>query len=192
MSVTLTPRQSELADAALVVVAREGLPGLSFRAVAAEAGCSLGSVQKAFPSKQVMVTAAFERLRESAAPLPASEPGRPTLRGWLVELLLGILPLDDRRRAAQRQGDAFAQQALVDPDIAAAIAASDAQVRGLLASLVQRAQHEGELPASTDPEATAWVVLAIAQGLAAQLLYAPMPEDEVRSRLNGVLGALLE
>lgn len=191
MAVTLTPRQRELADAALAVVAREGLPGLSFRAVAAEAGCSLGSVQKAFPSKQVMVTAAFERLREAAAPLPASEPGRPTLRGWLVELLLGILPLDDRRRAAQRQGDAFAQQALTDPDIAAAIAASDTEVRGLLASLVRRAQSEDEVGALVDPETTAWAVLAIAQGLAAQLLYAPIPEEDVRSRLTSVVGALL-
>ena len=135
----LTPRQAELADAALRIVARDGLVAVSFRAVAAEAGWSLGAVQKAFPSKVRMLAAAFARLRDRAAPIPPGEPGRPTLAGWLVELLLGILPLDLDRTAAQRQGDAFAQLALLDPDVAQAVAASDAQVRAS-ASLVAGAR----------------------------------------------------
>ena len=191
MTATLTPRQSELADAALRIVARDGLVAVSFRSVAAEAGWSVGAVQKAFPSKDRMLAAAFARLRERAAPLPPGEPGRPTLAGWLVELLLGILPLDLDRTAAQRQGDAFAQLALLDPEVAQAVADSDAQVRGLLASLVGRARAEGEVGDRVDPATTAWAVLALAQGLAAQLLYAPEPEDVVRERLEVVVPALL-
>ncbi len=187
----LSPRQAEFADAALQVIARDGLSGASFRTVAAQAGRSLGSLQKAFPSKELLMTAAFARLREQAAPLPAGEPGRPTLKGWLVELLIGILPLDDARLAAQRQGDAFAQHALTDPAIGAAIAESDDEVRGLLASLVSRARAEGEIPATVDPAATAWAVLALAQGLAAQLLYRPEPEAAVRDRLDQAVQALL-
>ncbi|WP_188667888.1 TetR/AcrR family transcriptional regulator [Tersicoccus solisilvae] len=187
----LTRRQSELADAALRIIARDGMAALSFRAVAAEAACSLGSVQKAFASKDLMLAAGFARLRQEAAPLPPGEPGRPTLRAWLVALLLGILPLDARRRATQRQGDAFAQQALTDPAIAAAIADSDAEVRGLLASLVTRARAEGEVPAHVDPVTTAWAVLALAQGLAMQLLYRPEPEADVRVRLDATVAALL-
>ncbi|MEH0109428.1 TetR family transcriptional regulator C-terminal domain-containing protein [Tersicoccus sp. MR15.9] len=188
----LTERQQELADAALRIIGRDGMPALSFRSVAAEAACSLGSVQKAFPSKERMLAASFARLRENAAPLPPGEPGRPTLRAWLVSLLLGILPLDDERRAAQRRGDAFAQQALADPGIAGAIAQSDAQVRGLLASLIGRAQAEGEIPLHVDPEIAAWSILALAQGLAAQLLYRPEFEGELRARLDVTVGALLD
>lgn len=187
----LSPRQEELADAALRILSRDGLPAVSFRAVAAEAGWSLGAVQKAFPSKDRMLAATFARLRERGAPMPPGEPGRPTLRAWLVSLLLGILPLDARRAAAQRQGDAFAQWALIDPDIAAAIAESDDQVRGLLASLVARARAESEVPPHVDPDETAWAVLALAQGLAAQLLYRPDPEEQVRRRLDTVIGSLL-
>lgn len=190
-SMELTARQTELADAALAVIADAGLPGLSFRAVAARAQCSLGSVQKAFPSKERMLAAAFGRLRERSVPLPDGEPGRPTVREWFVELLLRILPLDDERRAAQRQGDAFAQHALDDPDLASAIASSDAHLRSLLASLVARARSEGEVGARVDPDVTAWAVLAVAQGLAAQLLYDPESEDAVRARLDVALAALL-
>ena len=191
MSVDLTPRQSELADSALRIVARDGMEALSFRAVAAEAGCSLGSVQKAFPSKQRMLSAAFLRLRQTAAPLPPGEPGRPQLKDWLVALLLGILPLDQARRDAQRQGDAFAQRAETDPDIATAITESDSQVRGLLASLVARARSEGEVPEGVDPDVTAWAVLALAQGLAAQLSSEPQLESEISKRLDATITTLL-
>lgn len=187
----LSARQEQLVDAALRIVARDGLPAASFRAVAAEAGCSLGAVQKAFPSKDMMVSAAFSRLRERAAPFPAGEPGRPTLRAWLVELLVSILPLDEDRHAAQRQGDAFAQWALTEPPVAAAIAESDQQVRTLLASLVARACSEEEIPAHVDPSVTSWAILALGQGIASQLLYAQEPEDEIRSRLDATIGALL-
>ena len=191
MGMELTARQTELADAALRIIARDGMAGLSFRAVAAEAGWSLGAVQKAFSSKDRMLAAAFARLRENAAPLPPGEPGRPTLRQWLVALLLGILPLDPQRSAAQLQGDAFAQRALIDPPIGRAIAESDTELRRLLASLVARARSEGEVPRHVDPETTAWAVLALAQGLAAQLLYQPEREDSVSERLNLTIGALL-
>lgn len=191
MRVDLTPRRSKLADSALRIVARNGMEALSFRAVAAEAGCSLGSVQKAFPSKERMLSAAFSRLRQTAAPLPPGEPGRPQLKDWLVALLLGILPLDQARRDAQRQGDAFAQRTETDPDIAAAIAESDSQVRELLASLVARARSEGEVPEGVDPDMTAWAVLALAQGLAAQLSYEPQLESEIKKRLDATITTLL-
>ena len=160
--------------------------------MAAEAGCSLGAVQKAFSSKELLLSAAFSRLRETAGGIPPGEPGRPTLHGWLLRLLMGLLPLDDRRRAAQRQGDAFSQWALQTPSVAAAIAESDEHLRQLLAGLVARARAEGEIPSRVDPEVTAWSVLALAQGLAAQLLYAPRPEAEVESRLSAALSALLD
>lgn len=187
----LSARQTQFADVVLRIVARDGLSAVSFRVVAAEAGCSLGAVQKAFPTKDALLSAAFARLRERTAPLPAGEPGRPTLRGWLVDLLLAILPLDEERRAAQQQGDAFAQWSLTTPEAAAAIAASDDHLRALLASLVARARAEEEIRAHVDPDVTAWTILALAQGLASQLLYAPEPEDTIRGRLDAAIGALL-
>lgn len=54
-----------------------------------------------------------------------------------------------------------------------------------------RAHAEKEIPAHVDPAATAWALLALAQGSASQLLYAPEPDAEVRLRFDAVVGALL-
>ena len=61
----LTPRQAEFSDAALRLLAREGWPPVSFGTVAAEAGMSLGAVQKAFASKNDLLSAMFSRLRRT-------------------------------------------------------------------------------------------------------------------------------
>ena len=187
----LTARQAELADAALAVIARDGLGALSFRALAAAAGCSVGAVQKAFPAKTAMLAAAFERLRARAVPLPEGGPGRPTMRAWTVELLIRFLPLDAERAEAHRLGAAFGQLAGRDAEIATALAESDARIEGLLASLVARARAEGEIDPPADPATTAWAILALAQGTASQLESRPLPEADVRARLDAAVGALL-
>lgn len=187
----LTSRQTEFADAALRLLAREGMASVTFRTVAAEARMSLGAVQKAFPSKDVMLRVMFARLRETASGTALVEPGRPTLRGWLVELMVSVLPLDESRRGAELQGAAFAERAAFDPSIAAAVAASDQELRGAIARLVRRAQAESEVAASVDPDAAAWAVLAFMQGMASQLLYDPASEDTVRRQCQRVVEAVL-
>lgn len=187
----VTPRQAEFADAALRVLARGGMAAVSFRTVAAEAGMSLGAVQKAFSSKDVMLRAMFARLRAVAAAPALAEPGRPTLRRWLVELMLTVLPIDEARRAAELQGVAFCERAAFDPALAEAVTASDRELRHMLASLVRRARAEGEVADAVDPDAIAWAVLAFMQGMASQLLYDPVPESIVRRQCEHVVEGLL-
>lgn len=187
----LTPRQTEFADAALRVLVREGMGAVSFRTVAAEAGMSVGAVQKAFPTKDEMLRAMFARLRATASAPVLSEPGRPTLSGWLVDLMVAVLPLDAARRAAELQGAAFAERAAFDPVIADAVASSDRELRAAIAGLVNRARAEGEVPGSVDADAVGWGVLAFMQGMASQLLYDPAPEDDVRRQCEWVVDGLL-
>lgn len=188
---SLSARQNELADAGLAIVAEAGMSAVSFRSVASAAGWSLGAVQKAFASKDELVRAMFIRLRESAQAIPPGEPGRPRLRSWLVELFIAMLPLDDRRRALTLQGAAFGDRAPFDPAVGRAIAASDAELRRLLAALISRAQSEGEVNSAVDANITAWTLLGMANGWAAQLLYDPLPQAEVRHRLDLVIAQLL-
>lgn len=187
----LTPRQAELADAALRILGRDGLAAVSFRSVATESGWSLGAVQKAFASKAAMDTALLERMRASSVAMPPGEPGRPTLRAWLVELMLAVLPLDAGRREATLRGSAFGDRAAFDPSIGRVIRESDEGIRGLVASLVRRAQSEGEVPAVLDPEHVAWAFLALATGAATQLLYDPAEEKAVRERVDAAVAGLL-
>lgn len=188
---SLSPRQVELADAALALVSRDGMSAVTFRAVAGESGWSLGAVQKAFASKDQLTAAMFERIRDTAAPLPPGEPGRPTLAAWLVELHLRLLPLDEERRLAYVRAAAFTDRAAFDPAVAAAVAASDRGIVEQLSGLVRRAAAEGEIAPALDPESIGWGFLAHAQGTAGQLLCAPVDESVVRERVTGLVAALL-
>lgn len=187
----LTARQSELADAALRILGRDGMAAVSFRAVATESGWSLGAVQKAFASKADLDAAVLQRLRESSVTMPPGEPGRPTLQGWLVELALAVLPLDPARREATLRGAAFADRAAFDESIGRTLAEGDATIRGLVARLVSRAGAEGEVPAELDPDRVAWAFLALVTGAATQLLYDPAQEDDVRVRVDAAVRGLL-
>lgn len=188
---TLSPRQADYADAALAVLSRDGLAGVSFRTVAAESGRSLGAIQKAFPSKADLLTAMFARLRDTAVPLPAGEPGRPTLVGWLVDLFLSMQPLDDERRAAYTRSSAFTDHALREPAVAEAITAGDAEIRERLVSLVRRAQAEGEVSTTVDADSAMWAFVALAQGTASQLLLDPALAAGLRDRVRHAVTALL-
>lgn len=127
-----------------------------------------------------------------AAPLPKQPPpGEPTLVEWLTELFLLTQPLDDARRTSSAKASAFSDLAITDPPIGAAIAASDAEIAGLLASLVQRSQLMGETSRSVDPDTVAWAFLALAQGSASRLLYAPHASGLVSTRARAMITAML-
>lgn len=186
-----TPRAADFADAALRLVVRDGLAGVSYRTVAAEAGWSVGAVQKAFPAKRDLLEAALRRAREAVPASIDAEPGRPTLHAWLTRLLLGTLPLDDERRRVTLVGVAFADRAPYDPGLAGILSTWDAQTRGLLGMLFARAVAEGELHPGIDHGQLARTLLAFAAGLGAQLLYDPAPEPEVHALVDRAVQALL-
>lgn len=186
-----TERVAELADAALRIVVRDGMAAVSFRAVAAESGWSLGAVQKAFASKQELLEAVVARAQELVVTDVSRAPGEPDLHTWLVGLVLQMLPLDPPRRAAVLVGVAYADRAGVDPALGATLAASDAGIRGMLVALVGRARSRGEVAPALADEDVVRAVLALASGLAAQLLYDPRPEVDVRAHVAAVLGVLL-
>ena len=53
-------RKTEILDAALRIIARDGLSALTMRALASEAGIPLGATTYYFPSKSALITEAFQ------------------------------------------------------------------------------------------------------------------------------------
>lgn len=183
----MTARRAEFADAALRIVARDGLPGLSFRTVAKESGWSLGAVQKAFATKQELLRAALERSQTAVTGAFSAEPAKPTLERWLINLVLATLPIDKARRAAVVIGVAFADRAPFDEEIAASIRSGDEEIRAQLVRLFAWRRTEGELHARLDDVALVRFILAFSGGLAAQLLYDPLPATEVEALVAAVI-----
>src|SRR5699024_2831435 len=90
-----------LADALTRVVAREGITGVSVRAVAAEAGVSGGTVQHYFPTRAEMIRYAMEWTSAQVEKRLTDIPRWGEVREWTGRILLELMPLSADRRRVQ-------------------------------------------------------------------------------------------
>ena len=65
--VKASERRGQLVAAARVVLSRDGVAGTTLRAVAAEATVPLGTLHYVFPSKELLITAVLEDIREEVS-----------------------------------------------------------------------------------------------------------------------------
>ena len=188
----MSPDREQFADAVLTIVGRAGYSAVSFRTVAAEAGWSLGALQKAFATKDDLLYAALTLAQRRAEQrIALAPPGQPTLHAWLVNLVMETLPLDHERRNGCLMDAAFAERAAFTPRLAASIVEWDAAMRDQLVMLFRGHQQAGALDTRLDSEMLARSLLALAAGLAMQLLYEPRPDSDVRALLDESVGSLL-
>jgi AcrR family transcriptional regulator len=112
-------RRSSLAEAVWRVIRREGLDGASVRAVAREAGLSMGSLRHYFGTHSELLIFAMrmviDRIERRVAGLHVPDDPRRAAETVLLELL----PLDGERHAENEVWLAFTARALVDPALRA-------------------------------------------------------------------------
>ena len=71
----MSDRRTRILDAALAVLGRDGISGVSMRAVAREADLSLGLANYYFSDKHGLIVAALERIADADAAMVADRPG---------------------------------------------------------------------------------------------------------------------
>src|ERR671914_794026 len=152
----LAARRRQILDAALVCFSRRGFHQASMQAIFEESGLSPGAVYRYFKSKEEIVEAiAMETLGGFAAALEAGPPGRPDeLMGRILDTIEAVELRDHRLRLALQVWG----EALFNPAVAAL-------VRKAIEVLHERVAAELECD---DPQATARVLVAIAQGSVVQ------------------------
>ncbi|MGY1601433.1 TetR/AcrR family transcriptional regulator [Geodermatophilus sp. SYSU D00815] len=108
-------RRDELGDAVWRVVRRDGLAGATVRAVAAEAGTSVGALRHWFTTQSELLTFAMARVGDQVR----ARIGALDLSGdrWsaVLRLLAELVPVDAQRRAESEVWLAFVAQSQVDP-----------------------------------------------------------------------------
>lgn len=158
-------RRTALADAMVVIVAEHGLEAATVRAIAEAAGVSIGTVQHYFPSKDEFLVYAYRHTGEQLAARVDEIVARArSTRGAIRDILLELLPLDARRRAALRVGIAFSTRAMTEPQLADVLRDDlDELRRGLAEGFA-----EAKLP---EPKREAAIAIAVVDGLATQLLF---------------------
>ncbi|WP_329066469.1 TetR/AcrR family transcriptional regulator [Amycolatopsis sp. NBC_01480] len=116
----VTAQRELLSGAVWQVLAEEGLPGLTVRAVAARAGCTSGLVMHTFPTKRALLLHARELLHErTAARADALQDAGGEPRAVLRDVLLRAVTLTPEAADEARVWVGFLAAALADPELAA-------------------------------------------------------------------------
>ncbi|MBZ2199060.1 TetR/AcrR family transcriptional regulator [Occultella gossypii] len=177
-------RRAEIAEAALRVVLREGLDGVTVRGIATEAGWSTGSLRHYFANQHELqayvMTAATETLRNRVLPRVQ----RPRTSGSAVERVVSIvaemLPLDAQRHEEYALWAAVTEWERRHPPAGGSRTWHDQRalyrqcVAALRGQATTRRLEDVGLP-HPDPEVEEWaaVLHTFVDGLASQLVNTP-------------------
>ncbi|WP_051046040.1 TetR/AcrR family transcriptional regulator [Nocardiopsis alkaliphila] len=181
-------RRRLIAEALHRIAARDGLEGVSVRSVAAEATVSAGAVQREFGTKDKLlrfalqvsveeVVGQFGRIRVG--------PGRMAFTDALHQVLVDLLPTDERRLARARIWTAFYARAAVDAAFSDTIAELNVRTRSSLIALLDYARRQGELAPEVDVEKVSELLLVLIDGL--WMAGARLPEE---AELDGPMAAI--
>lgn len=190
-----------MAAAAIRVMQRHGLDGVTVRGVAAEAGWSTGSLRHYFASQRELqehvVAAATDLLRDRVLPrVSRPRPGLSVIE-VVAQVLEELLPLDERRRGEYTVWVAIVEWERRHPPVCGSRTWADqrALYRECVARLRGHAVSSDQVvPLVVDPEVDVWAPLlhTFVDGLASQLVNTPgeMPPDRARSLLRSLLSAV--
>lgn len=166
-------RRATLAAALWSLVERRGVGAVTARAVAAEAGLSVGALQHYFPSRGDLIVFAMEevdaRARRRIAALDLASPSRPAVQ----ELLEQLLPLDEQRRLEAEVWFALTSEAQAHPAVAAHRRQVDEALRHAARWAVAALARAGHLAPRRDPATEAVRLHALLDGLTVQAIVRP-------------------
>ncbi len=181
--VDLEQRRQDVAQAVWRVVRRSGLAAASVRAVAQEAGLSVGSLRHYFGEQRELQAYAFrliiERYENRLAQVPADLP----LRERIEQVMWALLPVTPEQIEEEQVRLEFLIQSRIDPELSAIVADDRDQALLMVHDMLHLLRDAGQAPADFDIEAAAVEFLALLDGLAqaAAINPAAMPGDRLRA-----------
>lgn len=163
-------RREIFAAAALRVIMREGLAGLTVRAVAAEAGYTTGALTHYFRSKDQLLIEASElsarlvrdRMERAARTADALEAIR--------KVAALALPLTSEIRGYWRIWLGYWERSSYDDEVSRVMRLRYDEWRGRLEALLRRAQAEGEVARHVNPREAAEALVALVDGVGVQVV----------------------
>jgi AcrR family transcriptional regulator len=192
-------RRSQLAQAVWRIVMRDGVARASVRAVAKEAGLSMGSVRHFFASHdQLLLFAVAELVEQARRRIERRTPARMSLLAEgrplaaVAALLEEVLPLDAERQTEATVWAAFTTPPATNPEIAAIREQVDEGVRTVCRNVLDALQEFGRLHADRHRRIEIERMHALLDGLTIHLTLEPtrLDPDLVRSIILTHLGEL--
>ncbi|MDZ4370411.1 MAG: TetR family transcriptional regulator C-terminal domain-containing protein [Phenylobacterium sp.] len=163
-------RRKLFAAAALAVIAREGLEGLTMREVAKEAGFTTGALTHYFQSKDEVLIAASEAGADVVRPEMDEAATGASAREALRDLLYTILPTSTAMKAQWRFWVAFWERGAHSPQVQRVMRERYFEYTNRVAAVIRRSQEQGETPREVDAERVAREIIALIDGIGVQVL----------------------
>jgi AcrR family transcriptional regulator len=175
-------RREELIDAAIVVIARDGLPGATTRRITEQAGLALGAFHYAFRSKDELLAAVIERIVDAVAAVLRRVETQPSdgLAATTDALVTGFWEFTESTPELQLAVYELTVHALRDPKLHSLAVQQYERYADAVEQVLERVAG---LPGGTSRRDLARFVVATIDGLVLQSLVHPDPEA-ARRRLR--------
>lgn len=190
-------RRRQILGGVGVVARRDGLGNVTIQRTALAAGISVGLVQHYYPSKDALLTDAFDDVRSAIAARVDVEITRAEQRSDRIEQMLAsglsqLLPLDSHRLDEVYLAHAFAGLALEQRPLREHLASANAELQQQVTSALDNGKDCGEVVESLNTSEAAYALLSLTDGLAARLLVEDKPVDRASATaaLDGAVAAL--
>jgi TetR/AcrR family transcriptional regulator, transcriptional repressor of bet genes len=169
----LSPRHAEIVDAAVRVIARDGLSGASLRSIAREIGYTTGVVMHHFKDKEELLVAAAEAVFGPYADLLAEALAMEDSFEGLRRISVIPLPTTRAKQAIPRLYAQAIASAESEPAFADACRRRYTAIRQGLQSLLAKGQQNGSFKDNFDPAAQCDLLCAMIDGLALHAVSEP-------------------
>jgi TetR/AcrR family transcriptional regulator, transcriptional repressor of bet genes len=158
-------RRRQVAEALMRTVAARGLARTALVDVAAEAGVSVGLVQRYFRSKSDLICFGVEYLYERTEERIGEIELVPPVRTLVTRIMTTLLPLGAERRVELAVWLEFIAVALTDQRMSAIHKAATRRLVDGIVQALEGAQRRGELSPDVDARAEAAALVAFVDGL---------------------------
>ncbi|WP_372784287.1 TetR/AcrR family transcriptional regulator [Phenylobacterium sp.] len=163
-------RRKLFAAAALAVIARDGLEGLTMRVVAKEARFTTGALTHYFQTKDELLIAASEAGADVVRPEMDDAATGASARVALRDLLYTVLPTSPAMKAQWRFWMAFWERAAHSPQVQRVMRERYFEYTNRVATVIRRSQEQGETARGVDAEKVAREVIALIDGIGVQVM----------------------
>ena len=163
-------RREIFAAAALRVIMRAGVGGLTVREVAKEAGFTTGALTHYFQSKDQVLIEASEYSAKLVRPKMERSAKDASAVDALRKVIADALPTTVANRGMWRIWVGFWERSSYNPDVARVMRLRYDEWRNRLAVIIRRAQDQGEMPSDFDADLAAQELIAVIDGIAVQVL----------------------
>lgn len=181
-------RRREITYAVWQLIATGGIEAVTQRAVAAEAGVSVGRIQHYFPSKEEMVRHGCRALIGVAEDAYRARTSEADPVEALRELVTRTVPQEDAFRIGTTVWYAYVAKSVDDPEIAAILRGAKRGEEEEAERLLRAAQQGG--PVDPDSGAAVRRLLSMADGLAMRVLIGQCGASQAVDVLVRELGSI--